>query len=150
MYGITADVNCVLKSAWKKEVKRRITELNKQTVIKRCEEGVKTRFISTNEWGRKSYMNNATVEEVRRILKTRLCMVALPCNRRQRDAESGCSLCGYKDKIRMEHYLECRKLLYLRRVMKVEGSTEEYVNGTIGCMLKVTRYLEKVSRLVVL
>ena len=149
IYGITAEVNNVLKSAWKKEVKQRITEVNKQKVIKRCEEGVKTRFISTNEWGRKSYMNNATVEEVKRILKTRLCMVALPCNRRQREAEPGCSLCGNKDKIRMEHYLECHKLIHLRRVMKVERSTEEYVNGTIDCMLKVTRYLEKVSRLVV-
>ena len=148
-YEITADVNNVLKSSWKREVKLRINDVNKKKIIKSCEEGVKTRFIKTNEWGRKSYMNRASVEDVKRILKTRLCMITLPCNQRKREAKLGCSLCGQKEKIRMEHYLVCQRLQYLRSVMNVEHYTEEYVNGTVAEMLKVTSYLEKVSRLVV-
>ena len=149
LYDITLDVGEVLKSAWKKHVKSKISAVNKEKVLQSCKNGVKTRFVSSNEWGRQKYMNNGSVEEVKQILKTRLCMVNLPCNQRRREETPGCSLCGETRKIRMEHYFVCSRLVQLRRIMNIKHTPKVYINGSIDHMLKASRYLQTVSRLVV-
>ena len=149
MYNITLDVGDTLKSAWKKHIKSKISAVNKEEVILCCKNGVKTWFISSNEWGRQKYLDNGSVEEVKQILKTRLCMVNLPCNQRRKEETSGCSMCGEKRKIRMEHYFVCSRLAHLRRIMNIHHAPEEYINGSIDYMLKASRYLQTVARLVV-
>ena len=149
IYDITCDVYKSRKSEWKREVKTKIGTVNRQKVVQSCSEGVKTRFVCNNEWGRKKYLDEGTVEEVKRIMKFRLCMVVLPCNQRRKEAEPGCTLCGETKKIRMEHYFSCRRLVRMRDSLNIMPDEEQYMNGTMHHMGKGARYMETVSKLVV-
>ncbi len=66
VYDITADVEKSLKSEWKREVKSKIGVVNQRRVVQKCKEGVKTRFICNDEWGRKKYLDSASTEDVKR------------------------------------------------------------------------------------
>ena len=150
LYKIETDVMKVLKSQWKREVKAKISLVNQQKVVQRCKEGVKTRFVCDEEWGRKSYVDNLPIAEVKRVMKLRLCMVPLPCNQRSKEQQQGCRLCGVKSKIRMEHYFSCTRLARLRRSMNVlPTDTDKVCQGPSIVMIKEAKYLEAVSKLTI-
>ena len=149
LYNIQGDAAVVLKSVWKKEVKAKIEAVNKEQVTNACKSGVKTRFVCDDEWGRKEYLNVASVENIRRLLKYRLCMVPLPCNQRSKYENPGCTMCGETKKIRMEHYFHCEHLQYLRYITNIVGGVEEFLQGTLMQMLKGTVFMDYVSKMVV-
>ena len=149
IHNINVDVHKVLKSEWKKEVKGKIGLTNQRRVVQRCKDGVKTRFICNDEWGRKKYMNNATTEDVKRVMKLRLCMVPVPCNQRRREEEPGCKLCGVKTKIRMEHYYTCSRLERLRYLLNIINNPDEQFNGSMNNLIKEAMFMETVSKLTV-
>ena len=150
MYDIIADVEKSLKSEWKREVKSKIGVTNQKRVVLKCKEGVKTRFICDDEWGRKKYLNNATTEDIRRVMKLRLCMIPVPCNQRRREEEPGCKLCGCTTKIRMEHYYTCPRLDRLRGNMNISSNLDgQLFKGPVSKLLKEAAFMETVSKLTV-
>ena len=107
-YQIKKDVNLVLKSEWKKEVKSKINQGVEKLVRDACAEGSKTRTVKDDVFELKNYLKENTVTEATDILKTRLHMTKLTCNYKRRQQKqiqnTPCPLCGCSGIVKTEHY----------------------------------------------
>ena len=144
-YGIEENVEECLKSEWKKKVKEKIGKRNEDEIRKKCEQMVKTRFVKEDNWGRKTYINQCSTDETKKIMRLRLCMVPLPCNQRSSQREEGCKICKKRTKIRQEHF-SCEGLIRLRRSC---GVVEDETRIEDVCKLRrASSFMHSVSKLV--
>ena len=131
----------VLKSTWKKNVKQKIREKTEELLRKEGETLSKSRTSLLEKYEMKDYMRETTIYQAKRILKSRLHMMKLPCNYKANKGE-GCWLCGSKDKIRTEHYYECKGTARLRK--NWNAKVEDLTEMDTGALIRTSMYLEKV------
>ena len=142
-YGIELDEKDTIKSAWKKYVKTKITEVEEQEIRKQCREKTKARTVKEDEYECKSYLRSVTLKEVKKIARYRLHMCKLPSNYRQKGV-SMCPLCE-EEEGRTEHYFKCE---YTRRLSNIYGVTEADLGSQdIRTMKNVANFYEKVEQM---
>ena len=107
MYNIEDTVETCLKSHWKKLVKKKIDIQQENQIRTTCLEQHKTRIVKSNIWKRQEYVNRCTIQDVSRIMKTRLFAHNIPCNMRSNREMKKCELCGKKAFLQLEHYMKC-------------------------------------------
>ena len=146
-YDVTMKVQEVLKSKWKKEVKGKISAWNEKEVRQRSKDLSKTRTAREGEWGRKRYINESALGDVKEILRLRLHMMPLPCNYKKNvDDGNKCCLCKKSDKIRTEHYFRCNRTKRIRERCGVKENmmTSESTND----ILKAAKYIRTITKMV--
>ena len=140
-YGIEMKAGETKKSKWKKHVKRKINNITASEIREEIKEMTKSRTVRNKEFKRANYVNETTIQEVKKILKSRLHMTKLPGNLKQLGIEE-CPLCHQKS-TSTEHYFECGKCWVLARKSEV---TKEDLNSTeTGKLSDVANFLEKVE-----
>ena len=141
-YEIIKDVNKVLKSEWKKEVKEKISNSVEKQVRAGCANGSKTRTVIDDAFELKEYLQETNVTEASDILKTRLHMTKLTCNYRQQQY-SPCPLCGYPGKVTTEHYF--RRCTGTNSLSKIWETNEEDLKGTFKELRRAKNHLQKIE-----
>ena len=135
-----------LKSEWKKEVKAKINKKNEKIIMNKSTSLSKTRTVRNEEWGRRQYIKEGTMDEIAEIMKLRLHMHQLPCNYKT-SQENGrqCRFCYLDGCIRTEHYFHCRKINELRTKM---GAQEKHLySQNTSELLKASKYVHAVTLL---
>ena len=141
-YGIELDIDVVLKSEWKSEVKTKIREQTEQVIRKECEKMTKTRTVRTEEYSMKDYLKELPVKSSRKILMHRLHMTQIPMNYKNNWSMWSCPLC-YFPEASTEHYYVCQQTEYLRKAWEVSNNQET----APGEMLKKALYMEDIQTL---
>ena len=132
-YDITEVVEEVEKSTWKRTVKTNIRNITENCIRGKC--GTKGRTIINDEYKRSAYMNNATTEETKQIMKTRLHMMNIPCNYGHAN-ETRCWMCGERD-VQTEHYFSCTEITNIWNVKDDDMRSEN-----IDVLFQVSKHLE--------
>ena len=140
-YGIEKNVEKVLKSVWKKEVKERIGRKVEEEVRKRCRNMRKTRTVQEEPYAMKDYLKETSMTEATDILKTRLHMTRLPCNYGYK--LTSCPLCGREGKQETEHYFsQCSATVHLAKIWAVEAVD---MKGPLEHQKRAKNHLKKVE-----
>ena len=141
-YAIEMDPKEVLKSTWKKEVKRKITEKEESEIREKCASSTKARFVSADEYKMKDYLAGKThLMEARKIMMTRLNMCKIPGNFKG-NGDGKCTLCE-EDVGKIEHYLVCPKVKMLAEVWEVKE--EDLISQEVIKMKNLSKFMEKVE-----
>ena len=140
-YQIELKAEETLKSTWKKHVKGKIGEKMEIEIRGECYKLRKTRTIREDRYERKEYLNNMDLQNIKKILRTRLHMTKLPGNYKGR-GEGTCVLCSV-EKGSTEHYFQCPSVRQLVEAWEVERSDLESLETST--MKTVANFLEKVE-----
>ena len=139
--GIKKDVNVLLKSEWKKEVKEKIGSKLEEEIRGKCRKMTKTRTIQDEKYCLKTYLTETTMTDATDILRARLHMTKLTCNFGLSKHE--CHLCGKQGKIQTEHYFtQCRRTKYLANIW---GTRQEDLKGSVKNLIRATKHLKNVE-----
>ena len=141
MYQVTAQVEDVLKSGWKKEVKEQIKKKAEMEIKEKCAGLRKTRTVREDPHEINPYLLECTPKEASELLKTRLHMTKLPCN--YGVSSDQCPLCGYQGKVETEHFFEkCRRT---ERLAEIYETKADDLAGSPEQIRKARQHLEKVE-----
>ena len=140
-YQVTSQVEEVLKSAWKKEVKEKIKRKIELEIKDRCADLRKTRTVRKDDHELKEYLKECTPKEAALLLKARLHMTKLTCNYGM--SSNQCPLCGYQGKIETEHFFErCKRTAKLAEIYETKA---EDLAGSEDQIRKASQHLKKVE-----
>ena len=140
-YDIGLKVEKVLKSEWKKEVKRGLSQRTELEIREKCCQMRKTRSIKDEPYTMKEYLKETAITEGTDILKTRLHMTKLPCNYGVQSDR--CQLCGSDVKTETEHYFsQCRAT---QRMANIWETKPEDLMGSLEQCRKAKNHLKKVE-----
>ena len=142
-YGIELEAKDTLKSTWKKHVKKKITEKEEKDIREVCKEKKKARTVSQDKYERKSYLEKASLMDVKKIIKYRLHMSKVPANFKKKGIVQ-CPLCE-EGEGSTEHYFECRYTRYLVQTWEVNKS--DLQTQELKKMKDVARFLEKIEEM---
>ena len=140
-YEIDDNPQKVLKSGWKKNVKQKIREKTEEKLRKDGETLSKSRTALLEKYEMKEYLKETTTYQAKQILKSRLHMMKIPCNYKSNEGD-GCWLCGHEDKIRTEHYYECKGTARLHR--NWSAKIEDLTKMDTMALIRTSMFLEKV------
>ena len=103
-YNIKENAEEVLKSAWKRIVKKQIKDIKEKEIKSNCKGRSKSRSVVDDDY---------TMKEYKRVLKMRMHMVNIPCNFNHGE-QVRCWLCGMEN-VKSEHYFECLEITNTRK-----------------------------------
>ena len=141
IYGIEMEAETVLKSKWKKHVKKKIGEKMEEEIRKKCADMSKARTVRNDIYEKKAYFSTVNFHQSRKILKTRLHMSKLPGNYRGK-GEGTCSLCNI-EKGNTEHYFKCPRVNQLKDACEVQQSDLQSTDDKR--LIAVANFFEKVE-----
>ena len=113
-YNIADKAKEMTKSAWKKTVKERINETEKELLKEECRGKTKCRTVVDDAYTMKGYLKESGMETGKSILKARSHMVKLPANYKSINEDAMCVLCG-KEEGTTEHVFSCERTKYLQK-----------------------------------
>ena len=138
------DVEEVLKSTWKKEVKKKINDNEELVLREKCENSTKSRFVAGNKFEKKQYLTGLVNHNMaKKILKMRLNMSQVPGNYKNERREK-CGLCQ-EETGNTEHYFGCHGVSLLRKVWGAK--VEDIRSLEIPKMKIAANFIEKVEDL---
>ena len=141
-YDITLDPKESLKSTWKREIKRRITEKVEKEIREKCRNSTKSRIVKEDKYEKKEYLlGKVSLTEVKKIMTVRMNMSKIPGNYK-RKAGAVCPLC-HKEEGQTEHYFECRMVHRLKKVWGVNQN--DLTSLEVEKMKDVANFMGKVE-----
>ena len=105
-------------------MKRKVHQKCEEEIRKACIDSTKGRTVSKDRYEMKQYLLQLPIDESKQILRMRMHMTDIPCNFGEREY---CWLCGKRETIRTEHYLECQDTKLLRECL---GIKKELLSST--------------------
>ena len=140
-YNITLDPKETLKSTWKNEVKKKITEIAGREIRRKCNNSTKARIVRDDKYEAKEYLlGKVPLQEVKRILKMRMNMNLIPGNYKGKG--EGMCPCTHGEGT-TEHYFECRMVMQLRKTWDVK--LEDLNSVDTKRMSSVANFMENVE-----
>ena len=141
-YNITLDPKESLKSTWKKEIKRKITEKEEKEIREKCKNSTKSRIVKEDKYEKKEYLlGKVSLAEVKKIMAVRMNMSKIPGNFKGKDGAM-CPLC-LKGEGQTEHYFECRMVHRLKKVWDVNQN--DLTSLEVEKMKDVANFMGKVE-----
>ena len=141
-YNITLDPKESLKSTWKKEIKRKITEKVEKEIREKCMNSTKSRLVKEDGYGKKEYLlGKMSLAEVKKIMAVRMNMSKIPGNYKGKEGAM-CPLC-LSGEGQTEHYFECKMVHRLKKIWDVNQN--DLSSMEVKKMKDVANFMEKVE-----
>ena len=134
----------IKKSAWKKEVKEKIGEVVANEVNEKSKKLTKLRF--TGEFGKKEYVENGQMRDVKEITKLRLNMCELKSNFKGKYRDETCPACG-EEKETTKHVIRCEEYRRLtgHNLHSIEP-VEQLMNNT-GWLIEASKVYQQIEEI---
>ena len=142
-YGVELDANNTLKSTWKKQVKKKITETEEKNIREMCSKKKKARTVERDDYKKKKYLENVSLNDAKKIIKSRLHMCKVPGNYKQKGVTL-CPLCEDEEGS-TEHYFDCKRTKYLVQIWDVKK--EDLQSQETNKLKRVAKFMEKVEEM---
>ena len=140
-YQLTnVSINAIKKSAWKKIVKSKIGEVMEREIRSACTKMKKGRTVADDEYKKKDYLSEVSVEDSKSITRMRLHMNELPCNY---GGGHVCWLCG-ENSVNTEHYFQCSETELVKLYWNTE-SQDMKRNETLN-LTRASKFMELVEK----
>ena len=134
----------IKKSAWKKEVKEKIGAVVANEVNEKSKKMTKLRF--TGEFGKKEYVENGQMVNVRQIMKLRLNMCELKANFKGKYRDETCPACG-EEKETTEHVIRCNEYRRLTgHDLHSNEPVEQLMNNT-GWLVEASKVYQQIEEI---
>ena len=134
------EIEKISKAMWKTEIKRTIWEVENQILVDKNQNSTKGKYIDS-KLEMKQYIEKLTHEEADIILRTRLGMIDIKVNFKNKYNNTICNLCQ-KENETLQHLLECQENTY--QCENIENVTNNINHVFAGTDLNFLKNIAKI------